>query len=185
MSKRLIFLLGGARSGKSYYAEQWARENGNHVLYVATAQAFDDEMRERIARHREERPAHWQTLEAPLEAPQAIAEQLAESAFDTVVIDCLTLLASNLLLNLPDDCSQDEANAVILDEVVNLLAVCESSSATWVIVSNEVGMGVVPPTRLGRFYRDALGRANQRVAQAASDVLLLVAGLPWSLKSPG
>jgi adenosylcobinamide kinase/adenosylcobinamide-phosphate guanylyltransferase len=185
MSKRLIFLLGGARSGKSYYAEQWAQKNGKNVLFVATAQAFDDEMRERIAHHRAERPAHWQTLEAPLDTAQALAERLVSKRFDIVLIDCLTLLASNLLLTLPEDCTQDEANTVIVDEVTRLLDIYETSSAAWLIVSNEVGLGVVPPTRLGRVYRDALGRANQRVAQAADEVLLLVAGLSWRLKMSG
>ncbi len=185
MSKRLIFLLGGARSGKSQYAERWAREHGQQVLFVATAQAFDDEMRERIANHQAARPAHWQTLEAPLAPADAIAHSLEAAVCDTVLIDCLTLLASNLLLTLPDDCTQADADAAILDEVAKLLKVYQQSSATWLIVSNEVGMGVVPPTRLGRFYRDALGRANQRLAQVADEVLLLVAGLSWSLKAPG
>lgn len=182
MTRKLIFLLGGARSGKSYYAEQWARSHGDQVLFVATAQAFDDEMRERIARHRSERPAHWHTLEAPQRTAEKIGETLEKAAYDTVLIDCVTLLASNVLLTLPDDCSQDDANEAILREVNALLEVYGKSSATWLVVSNEVGMGVVPPSRLGRFYRDALGRANQRIAQAADEVLLLVAGLSWALK---
>jgi adenosylcobinamide kinase/adenosylcobinamide-phosphate guanylyltransferase len=98
------------------------------------------------------------------------------------VLDCLTLLASNALLTLPDDCTQAQADAAILAEVDALLNAYQSSQATWLIISNEVGMGVVPPYRLGRLYRDALGRANQRIAQTADQVLLLVAGLPWTLK---
>jgi adenosylcobinamide kinase / adenosylcobinamide-phosphate guanylyltransferase len=163
MAQRLIFLLGGARSGKSHYAETWARENGKRILYVATAQALDDEMRERIDQHRFQRPAHWQTL-------------------DTVVLDCITLLASNILLTLPEDCSQSAANQAVMDEAESILAARHASDATWLIVSNEVGMGLVPPYRLGRLYRDALGYANQRLALAADDVLLFVAGLPWKLK---
>jgi adenosylcobinamide kinase/adenosylcobinamide-phosphate guanylyltransferase len=178
--RRLIFLLGGARSGKSTYAETWASEHGRRVLYVATAQAFDDEMRERIAHHRASRPPTWTTLEAPLRTGDTIRAAL--DGHDTVLLDCLTVLSANVQLTLPHNASQDHVTAAILDEVEALLAAYASSDATWLIVSNEVGMGVVPPTRLGRFFRDALGRANQRVAQAADEVLLLVAGLPWRLK---
>jgi adenosylcobinamide kinase/adenosylcobinamide-phosphate guanylyltransferase len=181
MGKQLIFLLGGARSGKSSYAEQWAKENGENVLFVATAQAFDDEMRERIATHRASRPTNWGTLEAPLNVATSIRTH--SSGYDTVLVDCLTLLASNTLLQLPEDCTQTDADAAILGEVDGLLDAYHESTATWLIISNEVGMGVVPPYRLGRFYRDALGRANQRIAQHADDVLLLVAGLPWRLKA--
>ena len=180
MAGHLIFLLGGARSGKSRYAEAWAQEHGRRVLYIATAQAFDDEMRQRIARHRADRPASWTTLEAPRQTGAAIRSALTNQ--DTVLVDCITLLASNVLLALPEDAPQDEANRAILAEIDALLAVRASSSATWLVVSNEVGMGVVPPTRLGRFYRDALGYANQRLAQSADEVVLLVAGLPWRLK---
>jgi adenosylcobinamide kinase/adenosylcobinamide-phosphate guanylyltransferase len=147
---------------------------------VATAQALDDEMREKIAHHQSERPARWRTLEAPLKVGDAIQQTLANH--DTVIVDCLTLLTANILMPLPEDCSQDEANRRVLDEIERLLHTYEHSQAVWLIVSNEVGMGVVPPTRLGRLFRDALGSANQRVAQAADEVLLFVAGLPWQLK---
>ena len=181
-SKRLIFLLGGARSGKSTYAENWAREHGEHVLFVATAQAFDDEMQDRIARHQESRPDNWHTLEAPHHTGEAIHTALTGKSFDTVLVDCITLLATNALLALPENADQAEADAAILAEIDALIAAYHASNATWLVVSNEVGMGVVPPTRLGRFFRDALGRANQRLAGAADEVLLLVAGLPWMLK---
>lgn len=180
MDKRLIFLLGGARSGKSRYAETWGREHGQRVLFVATAEALDDEMQAKIAHHRAQRPALWQTLEAPLQVGGAIRQALGDH--DTVILDCITFLAANVLMSLPDDCSQEEANACVLAEIEGLLNVYADSQATWLIVSNEVGMGVVPPTRLGRLFRDALGSANQRIVQAADEVLLLVAGLPWRLK---
>src|SRR5688500_17876521 len=146
----LTFILGGARSGKSTYAERLAKELGGRVLYVATAQAFDDEMRERIARHREARPLHWQTLEAPL----FTGEALPQEPLDVVLIDCITLLAANVLLSLPEESTQDEATQAIMIEIDSLLGVYRDSDASWIVVSNEVGMGVVPPTRLGRFYRD-------------------------------
>jgi adenosylcobinamide kinase/adenosylcobinamide-phosphate guanylyltransferase len=181
MGKRLIFVLGGARSGKSTYAEAWAREHGGRVLLVATAQALDDEMRERIAHHRAARPDHWSTLEAPLNVGAAIRD--FSGGYDTVVLDCLTLLASNALLQLPDGCTQAQADSAVLREVDDLLGTYAHSTAVWLVISNEVGMGIVPPYRLGRLYRDALGRANQRIAAHASEVLLLVAGLPWHLKA--
>ncbi|MEP7289275.1 MAG: bifunctional adenosylcobinamide kinase/adenosylcobinamide-phosphate guanylyltransferase [Chloroflexota bacterium] len=177
---KLIFILGGARSGKSSTAERLALElGGEHVLYVATAQAYDDEMRERIAAHQQQRPAGWHTLEAP----QHVAEEIRQTALtDVILLDCITLLASNALLTLPETCSQAEANAAILSEIDDLLALQQTSTATWIIVSNEVGMGIVPPYRLGRLYRDALGAANQRIALVADEVLLMVAGLAWRLK---
>ncbi len=180
MPRRLIFLLGGARSGKSRYAAQWAREHGGRVLFVATAEAQDAEMSRRIADHRARRPAEWRTLEAPREAARQIADCVGD--YDVLLLDCLTMLTSNILLELPESTRQDEANAAALAEVDRLLELYASSDATWLLVSNEVGMGVVPPTRLGVLYRDMLGRANQRVAERADEVILLVAGIPWRLK---
>ena len=180
MAKRLIFVLGGARSGKSHYAENWARGQGGRTLFVATAEPHDADMRARIADHRAARPAGWHTLEAPRETARQIAA--SPVAHDTLLLDCLSLLTSNILLELPDSATQREANAAALAEVERLLEVYAASEASWLVVSNEVGMGVVPPTRLGMLYRDMLGRANQRVAQAADEVLLLVAGIPWRLK---
>ena len=180
MPKQLIFLLGGARAGKSHYAEAWARAEGGRVLYIATAQARDDDMAARIAAHRARRPAHWQTLEAPRQVPQRITN--CAIPHDTLLLDCLTLMTSNLLLDLPESTSQDDANQAILREVDHLLEVYERSKATWLVVSNEVGMGVVPPSRLGVLFRDMLGRANQCMAARADEVILLVAGLPWRLK---
>jgi adenosylcobinamide kinase/adenosylcobinamide-phosphate guanylyltransferase len=179
-------LLGGARSGKSRYAEDWAAQQGGRVLFVATAQAFDDEMRERIAAHRTARPATWHTLEAPTATGDALRDRLREAAYDTVVVDCMTLLASNALLALPEDAPQAAATQAVLSEARALTATWADAPGhtNLLVVTNEVGMGVVPPTRLGRFYRDALGRANQHLAAAADEVLLFVAGLPWALKRP-
>lgn len=150
------------------------------MLFVATAQAFDDEMRGRIARHQAERSAAWRTLEQPLGVGEHLLAQ--PPAEPVVVVDCLTLLVSNILLALPADASQAAVNQAVLAEADALLAAQRAGAAAWLIVSNEVGMGIVPPSRLGRFYRDALGYANQRIARAADEVVLLVAGLPWRLK---
>jgi adenosylcobinamide kinase/adenosylcobinamide-phosphate guanylyltransferase len=180
-SLRLRLLLGGARSGKSTLAEAWAAAYAR-VLYVATAQAFDDEMVARIAQHRQARPAHWHTLEAPLRVGEAVRHFAAHTPVDVVLVDCITLLASNALLTLPDDASHDDANRAVMAEVEPLLTGLAALPGAAILVTNEVGMGVVPPYRLGRLYRDALVGAPQRLAQAADAVYLLVAGLPWRLK---
>jgi adenosylcobinamide kinase/adenosylcobinamide-phosphate guanylyltransferase len=179
---RLILVLGGARAGKSAYAEQWARAAGGRVLFVATAEAGDDDMRARIARHRAGRPGDWRTLEAPRQTAEHLRHELATAPYDIVLLDCITFLAANVLLALPETADQTAADAAILAEIEALLALQRQSPATWLVVSNEVGLGVVPPTRLGGLFRDALGRANQALARQADEVLLLVAGLPWRLK---
>jgi adenosylcobinamide kinase/adenosylcobinamide-phosphate guanylyltransferase len=190
MSKQLTLLLGGARSGKSRYAEQMvqvpstAADAPTRVLFVATATACDEEMTRRIAAHRADRPAHWHTLEAPLQPGQAAREYLASQAapFDWVLLDCMTLLANNVLFSLPENVSESDYQAALDSEVEQLTAAFQAGSASWVIISNEVGLGLVPPYPLGRMYRDVLGRANQRLAAAADTVLFLVAGLPLRVK---
>lgn len=182
MAKRLIFILGGARSGKSTYAEQWARDHAEQVLFVATAQRSDDEMAARIAAHRASRPTHWQTLEAPRHIAPAI--RAIHERHEVVLLDCLTLLTANILLAMPEGASQAEIEAATLEEIEALHAVYAESAATWLVISNEVGMGLVPPYPLGRAYRDALGRVNQRMAESADEVRLMIAGLPWLLKPP-
>jgi adenosylcobinamide kinase / adenosylcobinamide-phosphate guanylyltransferase len=186
MGKHLTFILGGARSGKSAHAQKLAVERGETVLYVATAQAGDDEMAARIAAHQVERPAHWQTLEAPTQVGIAIrsyhASRVTDHVSRVILIDCLTLLASNILLSLPEDVTSQVAESALNAEVNDLLAAYAASAAEWIIVSNEVGLGLVPPYPLGRIYRDALGRANQRLAAEADEVLFMVAGLAMKVK---
>ena len=175
----LILLLGGARSGKSSAAQRLA-QGGRRVLFIATAQALDADMTRRIAAHRAQRPAAWDTLEEPFDPAAAAAPLL--SRYDTVVLDCLTLWVSNLLLRQEDAAAAEPA---LLDAAGRLLALIERSPAAWIVVSNEVGLGVVPPSPLGRTYRDALGRVNQLVAARADRVYLLVAGLALELKALG
>jgi adenosylcobinamide kinase / adenosylcobinamide-phosphate guanylyltransferase len=195
MGRELKFILGGARSGKSTHAQDLAEQLGGDdgVLFVATAQAYDDDMRARIVAHQASRPAGWATLEAPLHVGEQIANALAERAgVRVVLVDCLTLLVSNALLagdadtggadGSGADADPRQAERVALVEIEGLLDAYAASDATWVIVSNEVGLGVVPAYSLGRAYRDALGRANQRMAAAADRVLFMVAGIPMRVK---
>jgi adenosylcobinamide kinase/adenosylcobinamide-phosphate guanylyltransferase len=180
--KRLTLVLGGARSGKSAYGQKLAtgRGDANAVLYVATAEAGDGEMAERIAAHRAERPPHWKTLEASRQVGGAIRLNRGEA--NIILIDCLTLLASNVIISLPEPVTTQAAEAAVNAEVDDLLAAYAGGQAEWIIISNEVGLGLVPPYPLGRVYRDALGRANQRLAAEADEVLFMVAGLPMKLK---
>jgi adenosylcobinamide kinase/adenosylcobinamide-phosphate guanylyltransferase len=136
----------------------------------------------RIANHRAQRPATWHTLEAPRAVGQAIGAALPIHKPDVILLDCLTLLASNIIIALPESATELEASAALQVEVDALLATYAHSEATWILVSNEVGLGIVPAYRLGRVYRDALGRANQRIAAAATEVFFMVAGLPMTVK---
>jgi adenosylcobinamide kinase/adenosylcobinamide-phosphate guanylyltransferase len=177
----IVLLLGGVRAGKSARAVQLAADvaQSRPVLFVATAQAFDDEMRQRISAHRRERPARWQTLEAPLDPAGDLRRHLdqTDKGYGAIVVDCLTVWVGNLLMNLPDDA---DAEWIASERVSRLMHVLRGRDA--IVVSNEVGLGVVPPTPLGRRYRDALGRANQLAAAAADIVTLMVAGIELSLK---
>lgn len=185
MPKELIFVLGGARSGKSAFAEQLAKEGGR-VLYVATAEALDDEMRQRIDTHQRQRPAEWDTMEEPLALPSALGSCLRGNdggrEYDTCLLDCLTLWISNQLLAKEGD---PDAEREILASAGELLEVYEQSPATWIVVSNEVGLSVVPPSPLGRTFRDIQGRVNQMFAARADRAYLLVAGLAMDLKALG
>jgi len=185
--KELILVLGGVRSGKSRFAEELAHQLGQKVLFVATAQSLDEDMCRRIERHRQDRPGAWRTLEAPRQVGQALQTHLAGA--DMVLLDCLTVLVSNLMMGANMDESQMEALAPddleqrVNEELEGLLGALKDTEASLIIVSNEVGMGVVPPYPAGRVYRDVLGRANQALAQKADRVYLLLAGIPVELKT--
>ena len=167
------FVLGGARSGKSAYAQRTAEAVAAAArctpVLIATAEALDDEMAARVAAHRRERGTHWKTIEVPVALPQAIKDLPPRSC---VVVDCLTLWLSNLLLR---DSAIDSA-------VDDLIAALTGASGDLWLVSNEVGLGLVPETPLGRAFRDAAGRLHQRLAAAADEVTLLVAGIPLIVK---
>ncbi len=176
---KLTLILGGARSGKSSYAQRLAIKHGGPVVYVATAQALDPEMENRIENHRLERPQDWITLEASRGVAAAVGQKPVNAG--VILLDCLTLLVTNLLMGAaPDEDHPDEAAAVqaVEQELAQLLVAIRASPADWIVVSNEVGLGLVPPYPLGRVYRDLLGRANQQLAAAADEVFWMVAAIP-------
>lgn len=178
-ARETTLVLGGARSGKSDYAQALAGRLGERVLYVATATIGDEEMAQRVAHHRASRPATWDTCEAPLDLHAALQQRAGDD--EVVLIDCLTLWATNVLLQ--DEEHPDAAEARLLADLDAVLDLCAARGAQLIVVSNEVGLGVVPPYPLGRAYRDLLGRANQHLARRADRVLFLVAGLPVDVKA--
>jgi adenosylcobinamide kinase/adenosylcobinamide-phosphate guanylyltransferase len=185
---RLILIVGGARSGKSAFAEQLAASSNQSVAFIATATAGDDEMRARIARHRASRPGHWHTIEEPFDLAGAV--QHAAALADVLLLDCITLWLSNWLYRLDETNGRDMAvssplfDAAAMHEIQNLLATLASLDPrkTLIVITNEVGLGIVPAYPLGRLYRDTLGLVNQRLAEAAGRVYLLIAGIAVDIK---
>lgn len=178
----ITLILGGARSGKSRFAQQLAERLGKEsVLFVATAEAGDDEMQDRINHHRNSRPARWRTLEQPLNVGEAIRSGWRGEA--VVLVDCLTLLVSNILLLPPSESSAAAVQQRVHDEVHSLLETASQLATKVILVSGEVGLGLVPETPLGRQYRDLLGLANQQVAAAGGPTYLMVAGLPINVRA--
>jgi len=171
---RKVLILGGARSGKSAHAQRLAEETasaaGRRLVMVATAEALDDEMADRIVRHKADRGPQWRTIEAPIELPKAID---GLQAGDVAVVDCLTLWLSNLMCR---DADIGLATASLLESVGR-------TPAALILVSNEIGFGIVPDNALARRFRDEAGRLHQRIAAIADDVLMIAAGLPLILKS--
>ena len=201
----ITFILGGARSGKSKFAQELAFRlstapadaasanaasaeaqpgtDGTGVTYLATATVEDEEMRLRVARHRQARPTSWRTVEEPLRVPRA----LSGLTTGVVIVDCLTLLVTNILLEQGADRADcpaglEELEQTVMREIEELLRQCRRIDGQVLLISNEVGMSVVPPTPLGRMFRDIAGRVNQRVAGEAAEVYFLVAGLARRLK---
>lgn len=189
---KLTLILGGARSGKSTFAEGRARElGGDSVLYVATSETKDEEMQQRVEKHRSGRPSAWGTVEAPRNVAQALRQE--RSAARVILVDCMTFLVANHLMDAaaPEEDPFDapradpfdtQIEAGVIAEVEALVAYVQESDIEMLVVSNEVGLGVVPPYELGRAYRDILGRANQILARHAAEVLFLISGIPMKVK---
>jgi adenosylcobinamide kinase/adenosylcobinamide-phosphate guanylyltransferase len=173
MNKKIIFITGGARSGKSRFAEELARQFSGPKAYLATAQALDEEMAERIRRHRENRSGDWQTLEEPTKVACCIKEE--GDRFNLIILDCLTLWVSNLIM-----AGWHEAR--IMEEGNRLLDACRQARGSVILVGNEVGMGIVPENAQARLFRDLSGFIQQKVAQEADEVYFMVSGLPVKIK---
>ncbi len=175
----LIFILGGARSGKSDHAQKLAEAGTGPVVFIATAQAIDDEMRRRIEAHRTRRPGKWETLELPTGVGKHMLEHPRPAGI--VVLDCLTLLVSNSMMEAARDLNQPDegaARAAVEQELAHLSKAIGRSNWEWIVVSNEVGQGIVPAHASGRLFRDLLGWANKEMARQADEVLWMAAGIP-------
>jgi len=187
MTGKLVLVTGGARSGKSAYGEELARLQNDRVLYVATAVAFDEEMKERIAIHQQRRPAEWRTLEQHRNLDEALSE--IKESFDTVLVDCLTVMTTNLMFDHSDvdwdKPTESVRNAVQNDALEQVDRLCRwilANEKTGILITNEVGMGIVPENALSRFFRDVAGRVNQAAAARATEAWLVCCGIPLCLK---
>lgn len=170
---KITFILGGARSGKSSQAVKLAVDSGGKAAFIATCEPLDEEMQKRIRLHKKSRPANWKSFDSPKLDTAALKDACAR--FDVVIIDCLTLLVSNLML-----CGLKEA--AIKKKIASALKILARSKAAGIIVSNEVGLGIVPDTKLGRDFRDVAGRINQMAARKSGEVIFMVSGIPWRIK---
>jgi adenosylcobinamide kinase/adenosylcobinamide-phosphate guanylyltransferase len=176
--QNITVLLGGARSGKSTFAQELAAKLGEKVLFIATGEPLDDEMQARIEEHKKYRPKNWRTIEEPRHIGTMLKEQIGDA--QVVIIDDLTLLVSNLI---GDNVDYSKAEREIIAEITKFITVMNSSCASFIIVSNEVGLGLVPDNKLGRFYRDLLGKVNRLIVQHANQVYFMAAGIPVKIKN--
>jgi len=175
--QNIIVLLGGARSGKSTFAQEFATKLGQKVMFIATGEPIDDEMHARNEEHKKNRPKNWRTIESPRDINTVLKEQM--SNVDVVIIDCLTLLVANLI---GDDVDYLKAEKKIMTEIEELIVSINASTTSFIIVTNEVGLGLVPDNKLGRIYRDLLGKVNQLIVQHATQVYFMAAGIPIKIK---
>lgn len=184
---KAILITGGARSGKSRYAEKLARDLGGDILYIATAVAFDDEMKNRIKKHKEARPDEWDTYEGYKGLGQVIMEQGGK--YKGILLDCITVMITNIILEqvdfgdeIPSQSDFERAEELINDEIDQLMQSIRQSDATVIMVTNELGSGIVPENLFARIFRDIAGRSNQQIAEAADEVYMAVCGIPVKIK---
>lgn len=183
---KIVLVTGGARSGKSTFAEKLVAESGKKIAYIATSQIFDEEMRFRVALHRKRRPVDWQTYEAPFDAQRAI--EAAAQQHDAILFDCITIYLSNILCQLEEQKldKPEQIYQLTRQKISQLITAAEEAAAQGavvVFVTNEVGAGIVPENKLSRLYRDISGLANQQLAKAAADVYAVIAGIPVNIKA--
>lgn len=180
-------IIGGARSGKSSLAEKQAKNSSGRVVYIATAISFDEGMKDRIKKHRSTRPDDWETIEQ-FKGFKDLSKNLAFLESDIIILDCITLMVSNLMLESGldfDNCNMEEVDKLesyIFKEIEGLLEVVDLHNKQIILVTNEVGMGLVPPYRLGNIFRDIAGRVNQYLARKAKRVYFVVSGIPMKIK---
>jgi len=193
LAKKFILILGGARSGKSSFAQSLTKRLGKKVLFVATGESLDEEMASRIEEHKKMRPKNWRTLEIATKVGKKLQGQIKDA--DVVLLDCLTLLVSNVILS-PSLCHSEgaqrpknlekinlaEAEKQVMTEMEDLLDCIDKHGGDFIVVSNEVGLGLVPDNKLGRVYRDLLGKANHLLAQHASEVYFMVSGISVKIR---
>ena len=168
-----IFILCGARSGKSAYALNLAKEKSRKVLYIATAEAGDSEMKSRISKHKASRPRYWKTIEEPLDLIAALKKH--KHKYEVIIIDCLTLYLSNLM-------HKGLTQGAVIKRIKDAAAYIKAMRESVVVISNEVGLGIVPENKLAREFRDIAGLANQIMAKAADEAVFIQAGIPLKLK---
>lgn len=179
--KKCVLVLGGARSGKSSFAQRLAIQLGKKVLFVATAAPLDDEMKHRIEMHKKSRPKSWRTLEVLTDVGKEIEKNI--QGVDVVILDCLTLLISNVFEKYGSKSACEELlEKKVETEIMALISCIKNNNASFIIVTNEVGSGIVPANKVSRIFRDVQGRANQELARIADSVYLMVAGLPLEVK---
>lgn len=185
--KNIVLITGGARSGKSTYAEKLAKEEKSGVLYIATSIPFDDEMKDRVKKHKERRPSTWHTFEGYKNLKQVFYNE--EMQFGTILLDCITIMVTNLMFDIAGDSFDalnneaiDTMESEILQEVADFICEGEKSSKTIIIVTNEIGSGIVPEYKMARVFRDIAGRVNQYIASRAKEVHLVVSGIPIKIK---
>jgi adenosylcobinamide kinase/adenosylcobinamide-phosphate guanylyltransferase len=176
----VFFITGGARSGKSCLAEEITLHYGTPVAYIATAGAGDEEMSARIAKHQSRRGAGWCTIEEQLDLPKAIHD--ADGRFNAILVDCITLWVTNLLFYYEEKQPEHDLSEMIMPELERLIATLRKTTTPVIIVSNEVGMGIVPDNRLARIFRDIAGEANKLLADAADVMYVMFSGQPLQLK---
>lgn len=174
-------ITGGARSGKSRLAQEMALKTGGPVLFVATAEAGDEDMKERIEKHRKNRPANWTTLEVTTRLGHHITQNIGKA--HTVVIDCITLLVSNVFQEYQGTTDAALLEKAVVSEIEELIKCIQRSKARFIVVTNEVGLGIVPADRISRLYRDFLGMANRMLAETADEVIFMAAGIPITIKA--